>query len=133
MTVRIDNSGVDKFGEAFPVIFAILVILMLVVIAANFILRTKDDSKEAIRRKVKILEKQSNAGAEWYIVECENGERLRLRNFQGYKVFITVGDEGILEYKGLTIKSEYYGAAEPPVRCGESHLSGLTEPPHFIY
>ena len=100
MTVRIDNSGVDKFGEAFPVIFAILVILMLVVIAANFILRTKDDSKEAIRRKVKILEKQSNAGAEW-----ENGERLRLRYFQGYKVFITVGDEGILEYKGLTIKS----------------------------
>ena len=27
---------------------------------------------------------------------------------------------------------EYYGAAEPPVRCGESHLSGLTEPPHFV-
>ena len=51
MTVRIDNSGVDKFGEAFPVIFAILVILMLVVIAANFILRTKDDSKEAIKSK----------------------------------------------------------------------------------
>ena len=24
--------------------------------------------------------------------------------------------------------NEYYGAAEPPVRCGESHLSGLTEP-----
>ena len=33
------------------------------------------------------------------------------------------------EYKS----GEYYGAAEPPVRCGESHLSGLTEPPHFIY
>ena len=28
---------------------------------------------------------------------------------------------------------EYYSAAEPPVRCGESHLSGLTEPPHFVY
>ena len=27
---------------------------------------------------------------------------------------------------------EYYGAAEPPVRCGESHLSGLTEPPHLL-
>ena len=25
-------------------------------------------------------------------------------------------------------ETEYYGAAEPPVRCGESHLSGLTEP-----
>ena len=31
-----------------------------------------------------------------------------------------------------TGKIEYYGAAEPPVRCGESHLSGLTEPPHFF-
>ena len=25
---------------------------------------------------------------------------------------------------------DYYGAAEPPVRCGVSHLSGLTEPLH---
>lgn len=25
-------------------------------------------------------------------------------------------------------RSEYYVAAEPPVRCGVSHLSGLTEP-----
>ena len=33
----------------------------------------------------------------------------------------------------LHYMDEYYGAAEPPVRCGESHLSGLTEPPHFIY
>lgn len=29
--------------------------------------------------------------------------------------------------------AEYYGTAEPPVRCGESHLSGLTEPLHFVY
>ena len=26
--------------------------------------------------------------------------------------------------------NDYYGAAEPPVRCGVSHLSGLTEPLH---
>ena len=26
--------------------------------------------------------------------------------------------------------TDYYGAAEPPVRCGVSHLSGLTEPLH---
>ena len=32
-----------------------------------------------------------------------------------------------------SVADEYYGAAEPPVRCGESHLSGLTEPPHFVY
>jgi len=28
--------------------------------------------------------------------------------------------------------SEYYVAAEPPVRCGESHCSGRAEPPMFI-
>lgn len=28
----------------------------------------------------------------------------------------------------FAVVTEYYGAAEPPVRCGESHLSGLTEP-----
>ena len=28
---------------------------------------------------------------------------------------------------------EYYGAAEPPVRCGVSHLSGPTEPPVYSY
>lgn len=43
----------------------------------------------------------------------------------------------IRERKKLTQEKlaqiEYYGAAEPPVRCGESHLSGLTEPPHFVY
>ena len=37
------------------------------------------------------------------------------------------------EEKKLRELGEYYGAAEPPVRCGESHLSGLTEPPQFVY
>ena len=32
------------------------------------------------------------------------------------------------EISVLSAFNEYYGAAEPPVRCGESHLSGLTEP-----
>ena len=43
--------------------------------------------------------------------------------------------QSIYEYdkNGTVAKAEYYGAAEPPVRCGESHLSGLTEPPHFVY
>lgn len=36
-------------------------------------------------------------------------------------------------YDNIDDVFEYYGAAEPPVRCGESHLSGLTEPPHFVY
>ena len=35
--------------------------------------------------------------------------------------------------QGQEEQHEYYGAAEPPVRCGESHLSGLTEPPIDSY
>ena len=34
---------------------------------------------------------------------------------------------------GVGKTTEYYGAAEPPVRCGVSHLSGLTEPPVYSY
>ena len=41
--------------------------------------------------------------------------------------------EKIIDPDALYPLDEYYGAAEPPVRCGESHLSGLTEPPHFVY
>ena len=33
----------------------------------------------------------------------------------------------------LRLRTEYYGAAEPPVRCGVSRLSGLTEPPVYSY
>ena len=40
--------------------------------------------------------------------------------------------EFYLMFFGKTdLEIEYYGAAEPPVRCGKSHLSGLTEPPVF--
>ena len=36
--------------------------------------------------------------------------------------------DGKKHYKSFTAPTEYYVAAEPPVRCGVSHLSGLTEP-----
>ena len=44
----------------------------------------------------------------------------------------TVKDQNIRKMGGDG-QAEYYGAAEPPVRCGESHLSGLTEPPIDSY
>ena len=45
----------------------------------------------------------------------------------------TLNENNIPYETRLKKATEYYGAAEPPVRCGESHLSGLTEPPHFVY
>ena len=40
---------------------------------------------------------------------------------------------GMMKKDYFVRSCEYYDAAEPPVRCDESHLSGLTEPPHFVY
>lgn len=42
---------------------------------------------------------------------------------------LSISDKTISKWE----RGEYYGTAEPPVRCGESHLSGLTEPLHFVY
>ena len=46
-----------------------------------------------------------------------------------------MADNGISEksyyYWLRKFRNEYYVAAEPPVRCGESHHSGQTEPPCY--
>lgn len=34
-------------------------------------------------------------------------------------------------YKAMEV--EYYGTAELPIQCGESYMSGLTEPSHFVH
>ena len=40
----------------------------------------------------------------------------------------TNDEMNLVQNSNASVENEYYGAAEPPVRCGESHLSGLTEP-----
>ena len=53
------------------------------------------------------------------------------------EIIISLGShqttDNIMANKAFTVSIEYYGAAEPSVRCGESHLSGLTEPPIDSY
>ena len=46
---------------------------------------------------------------------------ISLKAFKSFKRTISFANK-----MGYT--TEYYGAEEPLVRCGESHLSGLTEP-----
>ena len=63
-----------------------------------------------------------------YLSEYHSGKRV------SHKRVLELSYEDVKSAKnGLIVITEYYGAAEPPVRCGESHLSGLTEPPHFVY
>ena len=81
-----------------------------------------------VRLKGKIVKGAQNfekyLNGKCFKIICEDGMQTEIRFFQDDFKHLT-GIESNL--------SEYYGAAEPPVRCGESHLSGLTEPPHFIY
>ena len=80
-------------------IFAFVVVILVIGIASwigYFILKSKDNSKPLEKAKVKI---------EWYVVEFENGERKKLRSFHADTIFIAVGDEGILEYRGITIQA----------------------------
>ena len=49
------------------------------------------------------------------------------------KLYLMVIKHLLDKMNSFFLNCEYYGAAEPPVRCGESHLSGLTEPPQFVY
>lgn len=62
----------------------------------------------------------------------ENNDRISGEIFFRYidKEFLTIIVQ--MFWTDEALKNDYYGAAEPPVRCGESHLSGLTEPSRFF-
>ena len=75
-----------------------------------------------------------------YILALINNHEDGKRFFETYNIpyqIITRGEnKGKLRVKATRYsdgQAEYYGAAEPSVRCGESHLSGLTEPPIDSY
>ena len=73
----------------------------------------------------------------------DNTRRIYMDNIRWITVCIVVIYHVIYMYNGVQPfgvigpfkeqQLEYYGAAEPPVRCGESRLSGLTESLHFVY
>lgn len=96
----------NDFMEMLPIFFTMLILFLAILLLAVFISKKQDDKKELVTCKVKILEKPFHKDpVAWYIVECENGERLKLRSFQANSLIITVGDVGIMEYKGSTIQS----------------------------
>ena len=68
--------------------------------------------------------KSGKTGISYYTRECELTPPGKIGSF---------AHELADKYSKAIEDGEYYGAAEPPVRCGEIHLSGLTEPPHFVY
>ena len=79
-------------------------------------------------------------GTYYHAVDIENdlttSDTVQVKDFDHGIFFDGPGiTDALIFYPGAKVDTaaEYYGAAEPPVRCGESHLSGLTEPPQFVY
>ena len=94
------------FAEMLPIIFGVLIGLCIIFCLVYFFVKRGDNKKELITRKVKIIEKPVQQGnVEWYVVQCDNGERLKLRSFQANQLLISVGDTGIISYRGKTIQS----------------------------
>ena len=101
----VQTRSVD-LAEMLPIFFGVLIGLAIIVWIFYAIVKKQDDNKELITRRGKIIEKPVQQGnVEWYVVECENGERMKLRSFQGNKLIISVGDTGIIKYKGKTVQS----------------------------
>lgn len=99
------NVNGNNIAEILPFFFIALVVIGVLMWAIYFFVKKQDDTKELMTKKVKVLEKPIQQGnIEWYILECENGERLKLRSFQANSIMITVGDIGIVSYKGQTIQ-----------------------------
>ena len=97
--------------------------------AVIFIVEGKSD-KKALEHIFQIIYKHKNVTFEFTRGDVTSDETLTLN-----EVVQTIYEKvkSYRKEKKLNKNDEYYGAAEPPVRCGESHLSGLTEPPHFVY
>ncbi|MDO4452210.1 MAG: hypothetical protein Q4B89_05205 [Lachnospiraceae bacterium] len=94
------------FWEIVPMFFAIMVGILVILMIAYVFYQNKDKKKELISKKVTVLEKPIQQGnIEWYVMESENGERMKLRSFQGNSLFISVGDRGIVSYRGETIET----------------------------
>lgn len=100
----VTTNDVD-IAKLLPMFFAIILGIAAILLIVLYFVKRQDNNKELIVKKVKILEKPVQQGSiEWYVVECEDGERLKLRSFQANRIMITVGDTGIISYKGQTIQ-----------------------------
>lgn len=81
-----------------------LAVLSVILVIICTVMKNKDNSKPIVTKKAKILEKTLSQGnTEWYNVELEDGQRLKLRSFKAKDLIITAGDIGILSYQGQTI------------------------------
>lgn len=103
MRVYVNGSNLIQYV---PMFFGILIVMCIMMWLLVLFVKKKDDSQPLQTMRGKILEKPVQQGnIEWYVVEFEDGRRLKLRNFQSNHLIVSVGDEGMISYKGKTIQS----------------------------
>ena len=106
MTIRVSNYDADEFISLLPALFGILLAFAILAWIGVYFIKRSDNNKPLVTRRVKVLEKLSSYRAiEWFRVELENGERLKLRNLDANRLILSTGDIGILKYRGKTIES----------------------------
>ena len=103
--MNVNGNSIDLV-EVILIFSGVLIGICILAILFFAFVKNKDKNKELISKKVTVLEKPIQQGnVEWYVMECQNGDRIKLRSFQGNSLFISVGDKGIVSYRGQTIES----------------------------
>lgn len=111
---RFFESVADNVGIFF---LAIVVLAVAAIGVACAMAKTvkMDDNKPAVRSRGRVLEKyvenrdanaifaKLNLRIEWIVIECENGNRLRLRNLPANEIQLLPGDQGEFMYRGETL------------------------------
>ena len=68
-------------------------------------------------------------GAFYYGEKQKKKTKTKKKNHEIYLTYAVNSNEFVsIINRIFHCETDYYGAAEPPVRCGVSHLSELTEP-----
>ena len=116
MTIRFDHYDPNEFLSTFIAFIIVLAGISILAWIVFYFIKNSDKTKPVITKRVKILAKLPGAHmVGWYLVECEDGERLKLRTFENHKVLFSVNDIGIIRYQGNTILS-FQKENRPPMR-----------------
>lgn len=99
------ESRSSEILEMLPIAFGVMIGLVIVLLIINALLKNKDSKKELITCRATVTENLGDScGTAWYIMETENGQRIKLRSFQTRTLLLMVGDRGIVKYRGETLE-----------------------------
>ena len=74
-------------------IFIILLLIVVIITVIFYLIKRGCGQRKLITKRIKIKRKVvKSKNVEWYIAECQNGERLKLKNPRASTLLISIGD-----------------------------------------